>query len=379
MEWEDLTNNPLVLNNYDLLKKIGIFDYIEKLKLESLNQNELIEEAYNIFLKESVDELVSFIIKCLSDKFIPTDLVFILNEGITINKLKTYAYHNMNNKEITLELNTLEPYEPFFRKYTGTTSFSVFEYEISDPALLKPFSSFNPEIIVPIKGLSGLYGIILFGPKILSEEYSKREIEYIDKLMKFTSVGIQNNIHYEHSVKDSKTGLYNHNFFISRTNEELARCRRNKKSFSLIVMDIDKFKKFNDTYGHLAGDEVILSLANTLKHTLREGDILSRFGGEEFTVMLPETGREEAFITAERLRRGVEALEVEYQGSIMKITISLGVSTYDWVERISETTMIERADEALYKSKEKGRNRSTSYKSGLLHRAHKANKNTPCL
>lgn len=376
MEWEDLTNNPLLLNNYDLLKKIGIFDYIEKLKVDSHNQDDLISEAYNIFLKESIDELVSFIIKCLSDKFIPSDLIFILNEGITISKLKTYAYHNMNSSEISMDLDSLEPYETFFRKYTGTTSFSLFEYEMDDPELIKPFQIINTEILVPIRGLSGLYGIILFGPKILSEEYNKQEIEYIDKLMKFTSVGIQNNIHYEHSVKDSKTGLYNHNFFISRTNEELARCRRYKKTFSLIVMDIDKFKNFNDTYGHLAGDEVIISLAEKLKHSLREEDILSRFGGEEFTVLLPETGRNEGFITAERLRKEIEAMEVDYQGTILKVTISLGISTYDWVEKLSENTMIERADTALYDSKKNGRNRSTLYKSGLLHRADEANKNS---
>ena len=134
MEWEDLAENPLLISNYDLLNKIGILDYIEKLKVDNRDQNELIDEAYNIFLKESVDELVAFIIKCLSEKFIPTDLVFILNEGISVNKLKTYAYHNMNSREVSLNLETLEPYEPFFRNYTGTTSFSVFEYEISNPA-----------------------------------------------------------------------------------------------------------------------------------------------------------------------------------------------------------------------------------------------------
>ncbi|MDA3811194.1 MAG: GGDEF domain-containing protein, partial [Spirochaetaceae bacterium] len=267
------------------------------------------------------------------------------------------------------DIETLEPYENFFRQYTGTTSFSLFEYEISDKNLIDPFVQFNPEIIVPIRGLSGLYGIILFGPKVLEEEYSKQEIAYIDKLMKFTSIGIQNNIHYEHSVKDSKTGLYNHNFFISRTNEELARCRRYKKSFSLIMMDIDKFKHFNDTYGHLAGDEVILALAAKLKHTLREGDILSRFGGEEFTVLLPDTGRENGFFTAERLRNEIEKMEVPYQDQILKVTISLGISTYDWVEKLNEKTIIERADEALYDSKKNGRNRTTAYESGLLHRA----------
>jgi diguanylate cyclase (GGDEF)-like protein len=370
MEWEELSNNPLLIMNYDLLKKIGIFDYIEKLKLEEKDQNELITQAYSLFTKESVDELVAFIIQCLSDKFIPTNLVFILNEGITVNKLKFYVYRNMFSVTSDLNLQSLEPYEKFFKKYTGTTSFSLFEYELNQKELIEPLEKFNPEIVVPVIGLSGLYGIILFGPKILQEEYSKQEIAYIDKLMKFTSIGIQNNIHYEHSVKDSKTGLYNHNFFVSRTNEELARSRRNKNSFSLIVMDIDKFKHFNDTYGHLAGDEVILRLADKLKNTLREGDILSRFGGEEFTVLLPDTGRQDAWFAAERLRTEVEKMEIPYQNQVLRITISLGVSTYDWVEKLTENTLLERADEALYKSKKGGRNKSTLYKSGLLHRAN---------
>jgi len=372
MEWEDVANNPLLINNFDLLSKIGIFEYIENIKVKNKDLEELIEEAYSIFTKESVDELVPFIIKCLSEKFIPANLIFILNEGITINRLKVYAYKNMSTIDLDLDIETLEPYEKFFNKYTGTTSFSLFEYELNDKKLVKPFEIINPEIIVPINGLSGLYGIILFGPKVLEEEYSKQEIAYIDKMMKFTSIGIQNNIHYEHSVKDSKTGLYNHNFFVSRTNEELARCRRNKQSFSMLIMDIDKFKHFNDTYGHLAGDEVILRLADKLKHTLREGDILSRFGGEEFTVLLPDTGRNEAFLAAERLRTEVEKMDIYYEDKLLKITISLGVSTFDWVENLTENTIIERADEALYDSKKNGRNKTTLYKSGLLHRAHKS-------
>jgi len=372
MEWEDLAQNPKLINNFSLLKEIGILDYIETLKVSNRDSGELINEAYEIFLKESVDELVSYIIKCLSEKFIPSDLIFILNEGITVNRIKTYAYHNMTVTKTDLDLETLEPYEAFFRKYSGTTSFGLFEYEIADQELIAPFEKYNPEIIVPINGLSGLYGIILFGPKILSEEYSKSEIYYIDKLMKFTSVGIQNNIHYEHSVKDAKTGLYNHNFFVSRVNEEMARCRRTRKSCSLIVLDIDHFKKFNDTYGHLAGDEVIIKLADTLKHSVREEDILSRFGGEEFTVLLPETGRQDAVVVGERIRRAVENLSVQWEDKFLKVTVSLGISTYDWVEKLSEKTIFERADEALYKSKHNGRNQVTLYQSGLLYRANKA-------
>lgn len=369
MEWEELANNPLLIQNYDLLKQIGIFEYIDKLKKGEKDLSDLINQAYSLFAKESIDELVPYIITCLSDKFIPANLVFILNEGITVNKLRFFYYKNMISTKISLDLETLEPYEHFFSKYTGTTSFSLFEYELNKPELIAPFEEFNPQIIVPVRGLSGLYGIILFGPKVLDEEYSKQEIAYIDKLIKFTSIGIQNDIHYEHSVKDSKTGLYNHNFFISRTSEELSRCRRNKNSFSLIVMDIDKFKHFNDTYGHLAGDEVILKLAKTLRSTLRDSDILSRFGGEEFTVLLPDTGRNDAFIAAERLRKEVEKMEVYYNNQLLKVTISLGISTYDWVEQLTESALLERADKALYLSKNSGRNKSSLYQSGLLHKA----------
>jgi len=368
MEWEQLSENPLLIKNYSLLKEIGILDYVEKLKVTNLYREELLKEAYEIFLKESVDELVSFVIKCLSEKFIPTDLVFILNEGISVSRIKIYAYHNMKFNRISLDLESLEPYESFFRRYTGTTSFSILEYELEDQEALEPFRQFNPEIIVPVKGLSGLYGIILFGPKILSKEYSHAEITYIDSLTKFTSVGIQNNIHYEHSVRDAKTGLYNHNFFVNRVNEEIARSRRTKNPFSLMVLDIDHFKIFNDTYGHLAGDEVIIRLAEVFKTTMREEDILSRFGGEEFTALLPVTGREQALIAAERIRHAIEEMEVSWNTRTLKVTVSLGVCVYLWTDPLSEKTLLERADEALYQSKKSGRNRATLYQSGLLNR-----------
>ncbi len=99
MEWKEISENPLLISNYDLLTKIGIFDYIESFKKENLDLEELLIEAYSIFSKESVDELVEFIIKCLSDKFIPSNLLFILNEGIMVNKIKVIAFKNMKNIE----------------------------------------------------------------------------------------------------------------------------------------------------------------------------------------------------------------------------------------------------------------------------------------
>jgi diguanylate cyclase (GGDEF)-like protein len=370
MEWKDISVNPLLIKNYNLLSDIGIFDYIEHIKIENKELEELIVEAYHISTKKSIDELVAYLIECLSEKFIPSDLVILLNEEISNNRLKTIAFKNLKSITLDMQIETLEPFESFFRKHSGSISYYIFESEINDSNLLSGFKAINAEIIIPIIGHSGLYGLIVFGPKILDEDYTNEEIEYIDRLMKFISVGIQNNIHYEHSVKDSKTGLYNHNFFIRRCNEELARSKRNEEYFSIIIMDIDKFKIFNDNFGHLAGDEVIIQIANCLKHELREGDILSRFGGEEFTVLLPETNSSVAIMVAERIRNSIESLSIPYENEMFKVTISLGVSIFNWTTDYDVNYLLNRADEALYESKESGRNRVTLYKTGLLHRAN---------
>lgn len=368
MNWDDLTKNPLLVKNYSLLQEIGILQFADEQKRELQNMNSLLEESYELFQKESVDEIIDYVLWRLSDKFIPTSVHIILNEGIMVNKIKTISFQNMQTVEKNLPIPTLKPYEEFFQKYSGTTSFLIMK-NLMEEEFLKPIESCNPEIIVPILGFSGLYGIILFGEKILGEEYNPAEIAYINRLMKFTSISIQNNIHYEHSVKDPKTGLYNHNFFISRLKEEMARSKRNKALFSVVVIDIDKFKHFNDTYGHLAGDEVIIGLANTLNKALREGDILSRFGGEEFTILLPDTNAENSWKVAERLRREVESMITHYQEHTLKVTISLGIATIHPMKQISADDLLKRADLALYKSKENGRNRTTHYRTGLLNQA----------
>jgi diguanylate cyclase (GGDEF)-like protein len=368
MDWDDIARNPLTVENYNLMKEVGILDFVEQQKEEIKDNSNLLEEAYELFQKETVDEIVEYILWRLADKFIPSSVHIILNEGIMIDKIKTIAFQSMQPVERNLPIETLQPFEEFFKKYTGTTSYLILKSEMEE-SILEPIKCCFPEIVVPIQGFSGLYGLMLFGEKILGEEYSSKEISYLNRLMKFTSISIQNSIHYEHSVKDSKTGLYNHNFFMSRLNEEIARSKRNHSVFSVMVMDIDKFKNFNDTYGHLAGDEVILTLAATLEKALREGDILSRFGGEEFTVLLPDTAPEQSWLVAERLRKAVEAMDVYYQEHHLKVTISIGLSSIHPYSLGTAEDLMNSADEALYRSKDNGRNRSTHYRSGLLNQA----------
>jgi diguanylate cyclase (GGDEF)-like protein len=167
-------------------------------------------------------------------------------------------------------------------------------------------------------------------------------------------------------VRDVKTGLFKHGFFMTRLNEEIARSNRNDDIASLIVIDVDKFKNFNDNYGHMAGDRVLESLAQMIKRNVRTGDVPSRFGGEEFTILLPGSDKETTWLVAERLRISVAEMEVPWEQKLPQVTISLGLITFDKNTAVPAEEIIDRADAALYQSKERGRNRSTVWGAGLL-------------
>jgi diguanylate cyclase (GGDEF)-like protein len=189
--------------------------------------------------------------------------------------------------------------------------------------------------------------------------------------MSFVSQAIQNHIHYEYSVRDVKTGLYNHGFFSTRFGEEVSRIKRADYTSSLIVIDVDKFKNFNDSYGHLAGDKVLEYIARTIRQNVRNDDVPSRFGGEEFTILLPNTDKDVAWNVAERLRTSISSMLVPWDPPLPQVTISLGITSFNKENTASPDEIIHRADEALYQSKENGRNRTTVWQGGLLFKIEK--------
>jgi diguanylate cyclase (GGDEF)-like protein len=156
------------------------------------------------------------------------------------------------------------------------------------------------------------------------------------------------------AVTDSLTRIFNHSHIIDRLGKEIYAARRHSDPLSITMFDIDHFKQINDTYGHQVGDEVLVSVTNTIKDVLREIDIIGRYGGEEFLVVMRKTDRKGCYIASERIRKEVEAQEWEHEG--LHVTISGGIGT---IENDDETaaSMIKRADECLYMSKENGRNR----------------------
>jgi len=162
------------------------------------------------------------------------------------------------------------------------------------------------------------------------------------------------------SQTDGLTGLFNRIHWESCLQAEYKRWTRTKATASLVMIDIDFFKKVNDNYGHMVGDEVIRHISGLIHHHVRETDTAGRYGGEEFTVLLPDTDLKNAYIFAERLRKSVESSIVKHNDIELNYTISLGVA------EVSETfasyeAWIECADAALYQSKESGRNKSSLY------------------
>ena len=157
---------------------------------------------------------------------------------------------------------------------------------------------------------------------------------------------------------DYMTKLYNRRYFSEISIHILDLAKRDKTNLSVIMIDIDYFKKVNDTYGHKFGDTVLINLSNILQNLTRKSDIVCRWGGEEFMIILPKTDEEGTFNIAEKIRLEVENLILKYEdNSDVRFTISIGMSQVDIQNDMDIEASINRADEALYKAKESGRNK----------------------
>jgi len=155
---------------------------------------------------------------------------------------------------------------------------------------------------------------------------------------------------------DSLTGLYNRRAILGKLHELINLANRYKEDFSLSMLDIDHFKRVNDRYGHLTGDEVLEKIATLIRRNIRDTDIVGRYGGEEFIIILPKTNLSSSWVVAERLRTIIEKTGMkESAGNVFAITVSQGLC--GWERDEDATSLISRADEALYKAKQKGRNR----------------------
>ena len=218
----------------------------------------------------------------------------------------------------------------------------------------------EPHIVVPLKAKGSINGILVLGEKIGGEAFDDRDRDYLMNIAGLAAIAIHNAYLFELTTTDMMTKLKLKHYFLNNLHDRIRNLNSEKDTVSLLMLDIDHFKKVNDSYGHLAGDETLKGVASIVQEAVRLIDVAARYGGEEFIVLLPGTGLREAREVAERIRKRVAEAVFPSGNLLVRVTVSLGVAEFDPILDSSPLSFIERADHALYSSKQNGRNRVTT-------------------
>lgn len=296
---------------------------------------------------------------------------------------------------------SLDNIKIFINKYNEIPFLSVnFIYKDSEDNLhsvmgeVKDIDILSAEYVYPVKYGDREIGTLLVYD--INKEYKKGLKEYRDVLdltrlffavllllllglMVYreynTKIEQEKRIAEYQAVHDGLTGLYTHKYFKEHLEREASRAQRYKRPVSLVMCDIDFFKRFNDEYGHLAGDEILRTVARIISENVRTSDIVARYGGEEFAILLIETGHKEAqsvakrlktlldqsIEVAERIKEKVEHAHIDFENKNVGVTLSMGLSSYDGHDDYDPEVLIKEADHALYNSKSSGRNLITVF------------------
>ncbi len=222
-------------------------------------------------------------------------------------------------------------------------------------ALYGKLDSIEADLILPLFFKDNLIGFLTFGPNEDNRPYLQSDIDILQTLGSQTAIAIENARLYLEAITDGLTGLYHHKYFVMRLKEEIQRAQRYGRNLSLLLVDVDHFKSINDVCGHLAGDKVLVGVADYIKKSHRSSDVVARYGGEEFAIILPDTDRQGALNSAKRLREQIEM--TRFEGNLI-VTVSVGVACLDPnVKELKTDDLIAAADKALYRAKGNGRNR----------------------
>lgn len=231
--------------------------------------------------------------------------------------------------------------------------------KIMDAGSVGGMSFLKSVVYMPFYAEKKLLGVILISG-LRENLFSEKQIDSLKVLSNQIAITMEKVHLYEEvqqmSINDGLTGLTVHRHFQEKLELELKRMARYGGNLSLVMADIDFFKKINDTYGHLAGDFILKTIALILKNHTASTDIVARYGGEEFVLVFPESDKDVAHMKAVKIRKDIESYKFVFNSIPIKVTMSMGVAGYP-VDATTRRSLIEKADKALYKAKEEGRNR----------------------
>ena len=282
------------------------------------------------------------------------------NEQFILETEKDFS----NGKKIAIPVNG--PIADYLISNQKTVTFQKLKEEIGEYEYLSVIEKLNPTLIVPLIQRNHLNGMLVLQERIAIEDdtsYTDYEKDQIMSIASLAAVAINNAALLEMSSTDMMTHLKLKYFFFNLLSEAMDSAYSRNEKLSVLMFDIDFFKKFNDTYGHECGDFVLISVADLIRKNLRDSDVASRYGGEEFTVLLPDTGKDEAVLVAERIRSTIDEHDFVYNNQHLHVTISVGVSVFDAETNFMNTPneFVNQADQGLYMSKSNGRNKVTCF------------------
>jgi diguanylate cyclase (GGDEF)-like protein len=353
-------NHSLMEKNRELRKNI-------------YNLHTLFEVSMELHSILELDHLVNSTLLTLVGQFSSKSALFLLSPKRNESRIEIFNSKGFHQKELqNFNFTKNDPIFRYFKEMPYPTQTVAIANKHPNSNAISALHSLNLEIIAPVLIQGHVEGLVCLGPRVRKRDYSQRELEQMSTLTNIISIAVSNASLYREveqlSYTDGMTDLHNFRYFELRLKEEVVRHKRTNMGLSLLILDVDHFKNYNDTMGHPAGDEVLRKLAHILKDTVRENDIVARYGGEEFAVILPAQDNKGTRILAERLREKVENTYFEHEEIQPngKVTVSVGASSMP-KDADNYRDLILKADTALYFAKRNGRNQVGIYDAELMH------------
>jgi len=289
--------------------------------------------------------------------------VFILNSS---DSQELLLDNNYNGFEVDASVNYTIPVGSkliaYFTAQNTVFTLDELKKQLGTNDELKMLESLHPTLIVPLILKNHVNGLLILGERFATSTddngYTPYEKKEIYTLASLAAIAVNNASLVEQSSTDMMTHLKLKHYFFNVLTDKLDEAATSGQNLAVMMFDIDFFKKFNDTYGHACGDYVLQEVAQIIKQSIRYADMASRYGGEEFTVLLNKTNKRNAMAVAERIRKNIASHDFFYQGQHMNVTISGGVALFDLEQNptVSAKVLVDQADQALYVSKRSGRN-----------------------
>jgi diguanylate cyclase (GGDEF)-like protein len=327
------------------------------LQNENQNLKEIIELAKQISSGLDIGQIVKNVNMILYTKYQASCSAFIIQKDIDDLKPVYHLYRGSSRDNFEAAFDSLIPLIEFFENEEyNQIYFSQFCESFNNKSIVEEFKRLDPEFLIPLRADKGIVGLYVQGKKKTNVKYTTDDIQFCVNIIGFASIALENANLYRQATVDRMTKLYTHHQFQKRLEEEIKKGHRFDNKFSLIMFDIDHFKKINDQHGHLQGDIVIKEVAKIFSDSIRDIDFASRYGGDEFIAILPQVDSKTAARVADRVRKAVEKFEFQTENDTLSVTLSIGVIDFNPAFVYYNENIIEAVDAALYHSKQNGRN-----------------------